>query len=129
MPADPDRTPGEPGSEERASLRDAGLRRLRDARRWIAGGAVVLTGAFAGLAALASKHDGSATASASSAGSQQASQAQGTADGNSFDEDNGFGDDGGGVDRSGGGARLQGPSQLPEQAPGSAAPHSSSGAS
>lgn len=96
---------------DRRSLRDAGLRRIRRVSRWLAGGAVVLTGAFAGLAASATKHS---SATADGAGSQQVSQQQPGDDGEGFDD---------------GGARLQAPTQAPGQAPGGAVPQTSSGAS
>ena len=118
MSATPHRDP-----EDRTSLRDAGLRRLRDTRRWIAGGAVVLTGAFAGLAAFGAKHDNSASAGATQGA--QSSQTDSSGDGGLG---GGFGA-GGGFDRSGGGAQLQSPSQAPQQAPGGSAPQSRSCAS
>lgn len=78
------------------------MRRLRSATRWLAGGAVVLTGAFAGLAAH-STHQTASTASGQAAPVR------------SEDDD--------------GGSTLQAPAQAPQQAPGNAAPQASSGAS
>lgn len=88
--------------DDRTSLRDAGLRRIRDTRRWLAGGAVVLTGAFAGIAAQTTPGAASTTGST---GSSVASGATSTDSG----------------------ATLQAPSEAPQSS--AAAPQASSGAS
>lgn len=53
----------EPTPSEQASLRAAGMRRARAATRWLAGGAVVVTGAFTGLLAPAARDAESTTGS------------------------------------------------------------------
>lgn len=98
--------PEQPSPSDRTSLRDAGMRRVRHASRWLAGGAVVLTGAFAGIAATSTQQSDSTTSTATAGGTTQAQSAQ---------------DDGG--------ATLQAPSQAPQQASSDSTPQSSSGAS
>lgn len=104
MAANPEQNP-----TDRTSLRDAGLRRIRNARRWLAGGAVVLTGVFAGVAG-ATTHHSSSTATQPQVSSQSD-------------------DDGGSSSDDSGGAQLQAPTQAPQQAPSTSQPQSSSGAS
>ena len=103
--------PEQPSPSDRTSLRDAGLRRVRHASRWLAGGAVVLTGAFAGIAATSSKQTTTTSTTTSAGGGSTQPQTQ------RYEQD----DDGG--------ATLQAPAQAPQQAPSTSAPQSSSGAS
>lgn len=97
----------DPRRADRTSLRDAGIRRVRTASRWLAGGAVVLTGAFAGLAATTTRAKPSATVPATNATQQPASSQH----------------------DSSGSAQLQAPSQAPQQTQSGAQPNASSGAS
>lgn len=115
MAANPEQNPS-----DRTSLRDAGLRRIRNARRWLAGGAVVLTGAFAGVA-------GTTTHNSSSTATQPPAASQSDDGGGSIGTTNGTTSTNG--SDSSGGAQLQAPSQAPQQAPSTAQPQSSSGAS
>lgn len=114
-------------TSDRTSLRDAGLRRIRHASRWLAGGAVVLTGAFAGLAGASTKSSQSAGDAAGSGGGAAATAPAQT---QQFDDDDG-GDGFDGDERrfDGDRAQLQQPAQPPQQAPSGSAPQSSTGAS
>lgn len=103
--------------DPRLTRRDAGLRRVRMARRWMAGGAVVLTGAFAGLAARGTH--ATATTSATGSAASPTSSSDSTSSSSSSRSES--------QSRSGDGATLQAPSSPPQAS--AAGPQASSGAS
>lgn len=106
-----------------AAERDAGVRRVHRATRWLVVGAVGLTGAIAGVAAQQTLPV-SASASSDATASASASDAGYTDDGE-YESDDGYEHDDGG---SYSGA-PQAPAQAPQSAPQAAAPSASSGAS
>jgi hypothetical protein len=112
-----------------AAERDAGVRRVLRATRWVAAGAIGLTGAIAGVVA-----QQTLPASASSTRGATAA-AEGHAGGGHGSTDNGSTDGGyasGSAGDSGDGAYAaapQAPAQPPQPAPQAVAPSASSGAS
>jgi hypothetical protein len=141
--------PHDPGAREQANeaaaIRDAAVRRVRSATRWLAAGAIALTGVIAGVVA---QHNVPAKASTAgggaasgSAGRAAQAQEEGAVNGESGaasgDEGSSSGyDDGSGSTGEGGyddGGQYSGAPQAPQQAPQSApqsvTPSASSGAS
>ena len=111
-----------------AAERDAGVRRVHRATRWLLVGAVGLTGAIAGVAAQqtlpASASDSKAATTASST--------YGTDDGSGYTDDGGDYETDDGYEHDDGGSYSgapQAPAQAPQSAPQSTAPSASSGAS
>ena len=109
-----------------AAERDAGVRRVHRATRWLFVGAVGLTGAIAGVAAqqtlpVSASASSGATASASASGAGSGY----TDDGGGYETDDGYEyDDGGSYSGA-----PQAPAQAPQSAPQATAPSASSGAS
>lgn len=106
-----------------AAERDAGVRRVRRATRWMIAGAVGLTGAIAGVAAqqtlpVSASTPKSATTASSSGYTDD--------DGSTYDDRSGSTYDDGEGTYSG---APQAPAQAPQSAPQSVAPSASSGAS
>jgi hypothetical protein len=117
-----------------AAERDAGVRRVRRATRWLAAGAVGLTGALAGVVAqqtlpASASSTRAAAATAQGSASSEASGGYATEDGSAYGSDdgsyaNGYEDDGGTYSSA-----PQAPAQAPQPAPQTVAPSASSGAS
>lgn len=136
--------PHDPGprkqAAEAAAQRDAGVRRVRSTTRWLAAGAIGLTGALAGVvsqqglpakAATTSSGAGAAPAGAASDSSGYA-QSQDEGSYGSDEGSSGYDDGSGGYGYDDGGSYSgapQAPQEAPQQAPQSVAPSTSSGAS
>ena len=124
-PHDP--TPRDEATEA-AALRDAGVRRVRCATRWLAAGAIGLTGAIAGFVVQQSpptKASAASDSSSASSGASSSSSSGSSQDGSSSSDDQSYGyDDGGTYSGS-----PQAPQQAPQSAQQSATPSTSSGAS
>lgn len=104
-----------------AAERDAGVRRVRRATRWLVVGAVGLTGSIAGIAAQQTLPASASTSEAATT----ASSTYGTDDGGGYETDDGYEyDDGGSYSGA-----PQAPAQAPQSAPQATAPSATSGAS
>ncbi len=116
-----------------ASLRDAGVRRVRSATRWLAAGAVALTGVLAGVAAHGTASSSASTGGTGLAAAQSSGTASGYDDGSSYGYDDnagGYGgDEGYSQDDGSYGAAPQAPAQAPQPVPQPVTPAVSSGAS
>ena len=110
-----------------AAERDAGVRRVRRATRWMVAGAVGLTGAIAGVAAQQTLPASASTSKSATTASSESGSSSGYTDDGSATYDDGSGytyDDGGSYSGA-----PQAPAQAPQSAPQAVAPSTSSGAS
>jgi hypothetical protein len=110
-----------------AAERDAGVRRVRRATRWMVAGAIGLTGAIAGVAAQQTLPASASTSKSATTASSDGASSGYTDDGGSpYDDGSGYSYDDGEGTYSG---APQAPAQAPQSAPQAVAPSTSSGAS